>query len=346
MNNDLISIIVPVYNVEKYIARCIETIIQQSYKNIEILLIDDGSTDESGKICDDFGKKYNNISVVHQRNQGLSKTRNVGIEMAKGKYIGFVDSDDYIERDMYEILYKNMVKYDADISVCDYIEITGNMKNVKKTNTNFETIIYDNLETKIKELLTEETLNNYAWNKLYNRELFNKIRFKENIKFEDVDIMYKLFYRANKIVYTSYVGYNYVQRYDSIMKTIDNNAIENLMDATNERYFFVEKNTKNLKRYNISRRIYTIYRYHALLARKNDINNYNSIKFKNEYKFFRDNYIYAKNSNMKILIFERIFMLILLINRNCFYYILKILYNIKQMKFNTKRSDNISRRKK
>lgn len=295
MDDDLISIIVPVYNVEKYINRCIETIIKQDYKNIEILLIDDGSTDESGNICDEFEKKYSNIKVIHQKNQGLSKARNVGIKMSSGKYIGFVDSDDYIERDMYDVLHKNMLKYDADISVCDYIKIAENMKSCKKSNINSKTIIYDEMAPKMKELLTEENLNNYVWNKLYKRDLFDKNMFKEGAKFEDIDIMYKLFYEANRIVYTDYAAYNYVQRDNSIMKTIDNNAIADLIRATNERYLFIERNVKSIQKYNINRRIYTIYRYHSLLARKDDKKNYNSKKIVKEYEFLKSNYIQIHN---------------------------------------------------
>ena len=109
MHKELISIIVPVYNVEKYVEKCINSIINQTYKNLQIILVDDGSKDNSGKICDEFKLKDNRIEVIHKNNGGLSDARNAGLKLAKGDYIGFVDSDDYIEADMYETLY-NLIK--------------------------------------------------------------------------------------------------------------------------------------------------------------------------------------------------------------------------------------------
>ena len=119
----LISLIVPVFNVEKYLKRCLDSLISQSYKNIEIILIDDGSTDESGKICDRYAKEHSNIiKVLHQENQGLSMARNAGLDIAIGEYIGFVDSDDYVEPKMFERLYNNLLESNADISVCSFFE--------------------------------------------------------------------------------------------------------------------------------------------------------------------------------------------------------------------------------
>ena len=108
--NKLISIIIPVYNVEKYLEDCLNSVVNQTYKNLEIILIDDGSTDNSGKICDLYAKKDNRIVVIHKENAGVSSARNVGLKIAKGLYIGFVDPDDYIAEDMYEILYQNIIK--------------------------------------------------------------------------------------------------------------------------------------------------------------------------------------------------------------------------------------------
>lgn len=115
---ELISVIVPVYNVEKYVEKCVESIINQTYKNIEIILVDDGSTDNSGKIIDNISLKDNRIKVIHKENGGLSDARNAGLDICNGKYIGFVDSDDSIHKKMYEILYKNIKEYSANISIC------------------------------------------------------------------------------------------------------------------------------------------------------------------------------------------------------------------------------------
>ena len=116
----LISVIIPVYNVEKYLRRCIDSVINQTYKNLEIIIVDDGSTDNSSNICDEYTNKDSRVKVVHKENGGLSSARNVGIELAKGDLIAFVDSDDYIELEMYEKLKENMDKYDSDIAICQY----------------------------------------------------------------------------------------------------------------------------------------------------------------------------------------------------------------------------------
>lgn len=129
---ELISIIVPVYNVEQYLDDCLISIINQTYKNLEIILIDDGSTDKSGKICDEYAKKDSRIIVIHKENGGVSSARNAGLRIAKGAYIGFVDPDDWIAEDMYEVLYSNAKKYDADVSVCKYKIV----KNRRKDNLN------------------------------------------------------------------------------------------------------------------------------------------------------------------------------------------------------------------
>ena len=118
---ELISIIVPVYNVEKYIRRCINSILNQTYQYLEIILVDDGSTDNSGLICDKYAHMDNRITVIHKKNGGLSSARNTGIDIAKGAYIGFIDSDDWIAPETYEVLYRNLVHYDADVSDIDSV---------------------------------------------------------------------------------------------------------------------------------------------------------------------------------------------------------------------------------
>ena len=120
--NDLISVIVPVYNVEKYLVQCINSILNQTIKNLEIILVDDGSLDNSGKICDEFSKKDDRIVAIHKENNGLSSARNAGLEIANGNYIGFVDSDDWLDEHMYEILLKLIKENNSDISCCDFFK--------------------------------------------------------------------------------------------------------------------------------------------------------------------------------------------------------------------------------
>ena len=146
---DLISIVVPIYNVEKYLEKCINSIIIQTYKNIEIILVNDGSTDSSGKICDIYLKKDKRIKVIHKKNGGLSDARNVGIENAKGKYIAFIDSDDFIDSDFIEILYNLIIEYNADVSCCKCNVI---YKKNKKQQVEEKINIFTNYEA-INEML-------------------------------------------------------------------------------------------------------------------------------------------------------------------------------------------------
>lgn len=172
---ELISVIIPVYNVEKYLNKSIESVIKQTYKELEIILVDDGSTDSSGKICDEFAQKDDRIKVIHKKNGGLSDARNAGISEAKGKYLGFIDSDDYIDKNFYEILYNVLKKYNSDISICKHRETyTDYEENTSKLEIKEQVF---NTEQALKELLLFGEVNNYAWNKLYKKELFNEINY-------------------------------------------------------------------------------------------------------------------------------------------------------------------------
>jgi len=240
---DLISIIVPVYKSEKYLKKCIDSILNQTYKNIEIILVNDGCPDKSGKICDDYAEKEKRIKIIHKENGGLSDARNKGIELASGKYIGFVDSDDYIEKNMYETLYNMIKTNNADISICSfYLENENdkieNMKNKFKCEE--ETKLILNKIQVLKELLTNPKIQNYAWDKLYKKELFKDIRFPIGRSFEDINVMYRLFDKVNKVVYTDVPKYHYVQREDSISHNNDiKNSIE-YIEETDKRYTYIK----------------------------------------------------------------------------------------------------------
>lgn len=225
--NDLISIIVPVYNVEKYLVKCLDSIINQTYKYLEIILIDDGSTDGSGRICDEYAKKDNRIKVLHKGNGGLSSARNVGLDMSAGQYIAFVDSDDWLELDMYEYLMKNRAV--DGITVCGYYQGDEKIYNTCKIaekylgykswyeavniviDTDFDTIINRKKGT---------VVGNYAWNKLYKREVFNNIRYPENRLYEDMFIFPKLAKAAKILKFLPEAKYWYRYRPGSITKSI------------------------------------------------------------------------------------------------------------------------------
>ncbi len=238
MKQELITIIVPIYNVENFLKKCLDSIIMQTYNKLEIILIDDGSNDKSGFICDEYAKKDKRIRVIHQANKGLSEARNRGIELSNGKYIGFVDSDDYISKDMYKTLYYNIKSYNADISICKY-------KYIKKdcicTFDNIDNIeIYGNYNA-IKILLdnNNKIITDHMWNKLYKKELFNNIKFPCNKNYEDVAIQYKLINLSNKIVYTPSCLYAYCERRQSILNNTNEILIHNKIDFNEMRAKFL-----------------------------------------------------------------------------------------------------------
>lgn len=213
MKEDLISIIIPVYNVQNYLCKCIDSIINQTYKNIEIILVDDGSTDNSGTICDQYKTKDDRISVIHKTNEGLSSARNKGLKNAKGVYVQFIDSDDYIDLDTIEIMYNNICRYNADvISYSHYILNNGH--TICNCTEEIEQI---NSIDAIKEIMLDDKIRSYSWEKLWKRELFKDIIYPLGRKFEDLLTTPLLFEKAKKIVIYDIPKYYYRQRDDSIM---------------------------------------------------------------------------------------------------------------------------------
>ena len=166
---DLISVIVPVYNVEKYLDKCIQSIVDQTYTNLEIILVDDGSPDNSGAICDEWAEKDNRIKVIHKANGGLSDARNAGLDIATGEYIAFVDSDDYIELDFYDKLYNVIKATNCDISICNLRKVYEN-NNVSVNNCDtFEITEYSTTEA--MSALIDDKIRQVVWNKLYKADI-------------------------------------------------------------------------------------------------------------------------------------------------------------------------------
>ena len=213
MEEDLISIVVPVYNVEDYLKECLESIIKQTYRNLEIILVDDGSTDNSGRICEEYKEKDSRILVIHKKNGGLSSARNEGIKHAKGNLIQFVDSDDYLELDMIELLYNMLKNNNADISICSFYILKN--KNVY-TDANYSKCLYNKVEG-IKELLIDQTIRNHVFTKLFKKVLFENVLFPEGRRFEDILTMPKLFSKAERIAFEDIPKYYYRQRDGSIV---------------------------------------------------------------------------------------------------------------------------------
>lgn len=247
MEKDLISVIIPVYKVEKYLEKCIESIIKQTYTNLQIILVDDGSPDNCGKICDEYAKKDSRIEVIHKINGGLSDARNVGINRANGRYIGFVDSDDYIKEDMYEKLINLIKEYNADVSICNLYDVFDGKKYVRNKDNGIHE--YSRIDI-LKEILLDKNIQSYAWNKLYKKELFDEIKYPIGKKYEDIGTTFYLFEKCNKIVVTSEPEYYYLKRADSLVNNVTESTILDYTEIIIQRYIYIKQNIKELRKYN------------------------------------------------------------------------------------------------
>ena len=243
----LISLIIPVYKVEKYLEKCIQSVINQTYENLQIILVDDGSPDNCGKICDEYAKKDHRIEVIHKSNGGLSDARNKGLEIAKGEYIGFVDSDDYIEADMYEVLYNLLKQYNADVSICNFYTVSQGKISIKNADNGINE--YNRIEI-LKEILLDKNIQSYAWNKLYKKELFDEIKYPIGKKYEDIGTTFYLLEKCNKVVVTGKSEYYYINRQDSIVNNVTESTITDYIELIMQRYDYIEENIKELSSYN------------------------------------------------------------------------------------------------
>lgn len=210
-----LSVIIPAYNVEKWIGRCLDSVLNQTFQDIEIIVIDDGSIDKTGEILDEYSLRYDQINVIHQKNQGLINVRETGIKLAKGEFIGFIDGDDCVNSVMYQKLIKNAEKYEADISQCGmlYCFYDGRKKPMYGTE---DIHIYDNFEGQ-KELLEGRKIEPSLCNKIYKKEiLINSCLDKSILNNEDLLRNFVLFKRAKRSVLEDFCGYEYWRREDSM----------------------------------------------------------------------------------------------------------------------------------
>lgn len=206
----LISVVVPIYNTESYLKKCVDSIINQTYTNIEIILVDDGSIDNSGKICDEYEKKDNRIRVLHKKNEGVSSARNKGIEEASGEYIGFVDSDDYIESTMYEKLLNSIINNKTDIAICNY---SSNNEFDLKKNILSQQEMFD-------LILDKDKFRGYTCNKIYKVELLKEIKFNTDISLcEDLLFNCEYFIKCKNMSVVNEKLYNYIKREKSACGT-------------------------------------------------------------------------------------------------------------------------------
>ena len=207
MAPDLISVIIPAYNVDRYLKKCVESVVHQTWKNIEIIIVDDGSTDNTGELCDELAKTYQNIIVIHQLNGGLSVARNTGLEHSKGEWIAFLDSDDWVEPDMYETLYSIAVKNNICLSSCLSRNVGDELSPNRQGDDSIHILNYDDI---IHGLLTGNIMRFEVWNKLWKRELIDDVRFIPGQVAEDVHFDRILFAKAGKIAHINKVMHNYL----------------------------------------------------------------------------------------------------------------------------------------
>lgn len=251
-NTPLISVIIPIYNVEKYLNECVDSVLQQTYSKLEIILVNDGSPDNCGPICEDYAKQDTRIVVMHKENGGLSDARNAGLDICKGEYISFIDSDDFVHPQFIEILYQNLLEHDADISFCDYVRFKKN----DKLNTNYE----NPLQIKIFEgnqMITNLYDSNWypknvvVWNKVYKKEVFKGIRYAKGFNHEDELIFTDLYSKDFKVVYTSKKLLYYRIREESIMSNIYSlTNLQSKKELYSKRKLFFADQYSELQKYN------------------------------------------------------------------------------------------------
>lgn len=235
MNEELISVVVPIYNVEKYLDKCVSSIVNQSYTNLEIILVDDGSTDNSGKLCEKWIQEDERIRVIHKENGGLSSARNEGLKIAQGEYIVFVDSDDYIEKDIIKICYEQICTANVDLIIFGYRTLNENYKTI--LDYKFEEKEYNvfKLNKDFYNMISNSSFG-YVWNKMYKIKILksNELIFNTEIdKREDLIFNLSLLKYIKKFKYINNIGYNYLQRSTSLLHSnslIESNNIKKYFD--------------------------------------------------------------------------------------------------------------------
>lgn len=296
--NPKISIIVPVYKVEPYIHKCINSILAQTYTNFELILIDDGSPDRCGEICDYYASKDPRIKVIHKENGGQASARNMGLDIAEGEYIGFVDSDDYIENDMFELLMMNAMKFEADVVECGINIVNG--KKIQQIQNNNEFEFGDNIFA-LKGLLNNR-YRNCIWNKLYKKEIFQTLRFPNKL-YEDGFLAFKIYYLAKKYVFIGKSKYYYVQRNESTMSKQKNFTLRNLdgLECEEERYHFLRERVSEQSLLTLSESHFftEILSYYQLLLRNKEIDP--DMKYRNDLrnKIAKNYHDFLVNPNLK-----------------------------------------------
>jgi glycosyltransferase involved in cell wall biosynthesis len=222
MGNPLVSVIVPVFNVEDYLERCINSILKQTLVDFELILINDGSTDRSAAICDDFANVNDRIKVIHKKNGGLSDARNAGLDIAKGSFITFVDSDDWIEHDMLDHLYNLLLNTNANISQCSYAKVDSYNEKIKEKNNKISVFTITDTPSILERFFNNKDVSSIVCDKMFSSTLFSDLRFPVNQNLEDHYLLSDIFVRTKSIVISNDIKYYYYQRENSIMNLAKN----------------------------------------------------------------------------------------------------------------------------
>lgn len=287
-----VTVIVPIYKVEKYLERCLNSIINQTYKNLEIILVNDGSPDGCGEICEKYRLNDKRVIVINKENGGLSSARNRGLDVATGEYIGFVDSDDWIDLSMYENLVQSAIKYNADIVQCGFQTVLEN-NDIEKVYK-FNEKIYNNKDEIFKAYFCKQEIATMVWNKLYKKEVFNGIRMIEGRNNEDTMVTPELLMNIKSLYNIEELSYNYFKRENTITSSSFSN--KNL-DQIYAGEYVINLFENNFDKYTVYSRInmclICFYMYVNLIFSK--------CKDKRKYKniimgTFKSNYLIVKNS--------------------------------------------------
>lgn len=274
--DNLVSIIIPVYNVEKFLDKCVESVVNQTYTNLEIILVDDGTRDDSGIMCDRWQKEDKRIKVLHQENGGLAHARNEGMKLATGQYVLFVDSDDWIDRDMVETLLKGCVENDAQIAICRYRGIYKDHIVEQESDESFVCSGEEALKYHVCEKEERYCFCYAVWNKLYKREIITGIKFPKGKHFEDVGYTSKVLYSAKRVYYIDKPMYNYViERKGSIMNEgfTARKVTDELQLLDKEIDFFHAENLGKYADVSIEKLLEKIYIYYWCVLRSDGITN-------------------------------------------------------------------------
>lgn len=231
MSEPLISVILPIYNIQNYLKKCMDSIFAQTYKNLEIIMVDDGSTDESSDMCDKYIAEDSRVVVFHKKNGGLSDARNYGIKRAKGEYITCIDPDDFVDMDYVEYLYKLLTENGTRMSVCQHRVLYDGRKNDELGSSGSEVLTN---KVCIERMLYHDVIDTSAWAKLYEKSLFDTVEYPKGKLFEDIGTTYKLMLQCEKIAVGYESKYNYIVRESSIVNCSFSKKKLDLLETTDD----------------------------------------------------------------------------------------------------------------